>query len=239
MLGLKVAAPVHGIFEFRAGLFEQLHGLGIRYAGKVVFNNVCKPVKQSLVNKAVEELQLVRAALHNGSYYVFYHCLGNFHVSGQVAEGHFRLYHPELRRMARREGIFRPERGAEGIYIAESHCKRFAVKLSAHGQISFPAEEILAVVNLAVLGLGQVIHVKRCHAEHFARAFAVARGDERGMHIKEAALVKEAVYGLRHNAAHPECRLEHVRAGPKVLNGAKVFKAVPFFLKGIVPVALA
>ena len=59
------------------------------------------------------------------------------------------------------------------------------------------------------------------------------------MHIQEAVFIEEAMDGLGHNIAHPEGGLEGIGAGPEVLHGAQILKAVALFLHGIAAVAEA
>ena len=234
VLGLKVCPPLYRIVELGTALFEYIHSLGVGYAGKVIVHHVVKAVYEALVDEAVEEAQLVRAALHYGTDYVFYHVLCGIKIPLQVAEGHLRLYHPELRGVAGGVALLRAEGGAEGVYIPECKGECLAVKLPADGQVCAGAEEILGVVHLAVRGLGYVLKIQGGYAEHLARALAVAGGDERGMYIQEAPVVKEAVYGLRNYVADPEGGLESVGARPEVLHCAQILEAVPFLLHWII-----
>ena len=234
MLGLEVYPPLYRVLKLSAAVFEYFHGLGVGYAGKVIVHHVVKAVYESLVYEAVEEAQLVRAALHYGTDYVFYHVLGGIKIPLQVAEGHLGLYHPEFRGVAGGVALLGAEGGAEGVYIPEGKGEGLAVKLAADGQVCAGAEEILGVVHLAVRGLWHVFKVEGSYPEHLARALAVAGGDERGMYIQKAPVVKEAVYGLGNYVANPEGGLEGVGARPEVLHGAKILKAVPFLLHWII-----
>ena len=54
------------------------------------------------------------------------------------------------------------------------------------------------------------------------------------MHIDKAAIVEEAVDGLRRQGAHAEGALEEVGARPQMLDRAQVFQRVAFFLQRIV-----
>ena len=136
--------------------------------------------------------------------------------------------------MARRKGVFRAERGAEGVNIAERKRKGLAVKLAADGEVCRGAEEILREIHRAVLRARRVGRVKCRDAEHLARTLTVARRDQRGMHIKEAALIKEAVDRLRHHGAHAERGLEGVRARAQMLDGAQIFQRMALLLQRII-----
>jgi len=81
----------------------------------------------------------------------------------------------------------------------------FAFELSAHGQVGRAAEEIR-------LRLLVDIAFERRHAEHFARPFAVAGGDDRGVDVHEVALLKKLMNCERQPAARAKHGAEQVRA---------------------------
>jgi hypothetical protein len=64
---------------------------------------------------------------------VFHQCLGEVHVALEIAEGDFRLDHPELGGVARGVGVFRAEGGTEGIDVGEGAGEGFPLKLAAYG----------------------------------------------------------------------------------------------------------
>ena len=59
------------------------------------------------------------------------------------------------------------------------------------------------------------------------------------MDVDKAAVVEEAVDGLRRQRAHAEGALEEVGARTQVLYGAQIFQRVALFLQGIIAGALA
>ncbi len=134
--------------------------------------------------------------------------------------------------MALGVGILRPEGGPEGVHVAESHGEVLGVELAGDGHGGL-AEEVLAVVHLAVLGAGQVLHVQGRHPEHLAGALAVGGGDDGGVDIDEAAILEEAVDRVGRHAPHPEGGGEQVGAGPQVLDGAQVLHGVALLLEGV------
>ena len=192
-----------------------------------------QPLLEALVHEGVEEVDLVGALLHDGADDVLDHGLGHVHVALEVAEGHLRLDHPELGGVALGVGILRPEGGAEGIHVAEGHGEVLSVELAGDGQVGGLAKEVLAVVHLAVLGAGWVLHVQGGHPEHLAGALAVGGGDDGGVDIDEAPVLEEAVDGVGRHAPHPEGGGEQVGAGPQVGDGAQVLHAVALFLEGV------
>ena len=141
--------------------------------------------------------------------------------------------------MARRKGVLRAEGGAKGVDIAECKRKCFAIKLAADGKVGRRAKEILREIHRAILCARRVSRVKRRHTEHLTCALAIARRENRRMYVKKAALVKEAVDGLRHNGAHAERCLKGVRARAEVLYGAQIFQRVTLFLQRIIAGALS
>ena len=214
-------------------LFQDLHRLGVAHAGKVRVHQGGQALQQALVEELVEEGQLVGAMLQHIADDVFHHRLGVVHIIVQVREGHLRLDHPELRRVARGVGVLRTEGGAEGVDVAEGHGHGLALQLAGHRQVGGTAEEILGAVHLAVLGAGQVVQVQGGHTEHLARALTVGAGDEGSVHVDKALLLEEAVDGVGRGAAHPESRREGVGAGAQMGHGAQKLHGVALFLQGI------
>ena len=136
--------------------------------------------------------------------------------------------------MALGVGVLGSESGAEGVDIAEGHGEVFGVQLAGHGQAGFFAEEVLAVVHLAVLGLGYVVQVQGGHLEHLTGALAVAGGDDGGLGVDEAPLLEELVDSISRHAPHPEGGGEQVGPGAQMLNGPQELHAVALFLQGVV-----
>ena len=193
-----------------------------------------KSLDEPFVDKAVEKRKIVRAALHHAANDVLDHRFRHFHVAVEVAERHLRLDHPELGGVARGVGILRAEGRAESVNVAERHGEVLGVELAGDGQARLLAEEILAVIDLAVGRSRRVFKVERRHLEHLARALAVAAGDDGGVDVDEAAALEELVHGVGRRASHAESRGEEVRARAQMLNGAQIFDAVALLLQGIV-----
>ena len=105
MLGLEVGAPLHLVVEPVIVLLQDLHRVGVADAAKVAGHHVLQPLLQPLIHEAVEEVDLVGATLQHPADDVLDHGLGHVHIAGQVAEGHLRLYHPELGGMALGVGV--------------------------------------------------------------------------------------------------------------------------------------
>ena len=134
--------------------------------------------------------------------------------------------------MALGVGVLGPEGGTEGVHVAEGHGEVLGVELAGHGEVGPLAEEVLAVVQSAVLGPGGIGHVQGGHLEHLPRALAVAGGDDGGVNVDKAPVLEEAVDGVSGHAPHPEGGGEEVGSGPQVGDGAQVLHAVPLFLEG-------
>ena len=234
MLGLQVGAPLHLVVELVIILLQDLHRVGITDPAKVAGRHVLQTLLQPLVHEAVEELDLLRAALQHPADDVLDHGLGHIHVTGQVAEGHLRLDHPELGGVALGVGVLGPEGGAEGIHIAEGHGEVLGVQLAGHRQAGFLTEEVLGVVHLPVLGLGDVVQIQGGHLEHLAGALAVAAGDDGGLYIHETPALEELMHCVGRHGAYPERGGEQVGTGPQVLDGPQEFHAVTLLLQGVI-----
>ena len=194
---------------------------------------------QPLVHEAVEEVDLLGAALQHPADDELDHGLGHVHVARQIAEGHLRLDHPELSGVALGVGVLGTEGGAEGIHIAEGHGEVLGVQLAGHGQAGLLAEEVLAVIHLAVLGLGHVLQIQGGHLEHLASALAVAAGDDGGLDVHKAVALEELVHRHGRHGADAEGGGEQVGAGPQMLDGTQELHAVALLLQGIVGGGLA
>ena len=100
MLGLDIHAPLHGVLELLVVLFQDLNGLGVADAGELAVCHQLQTLDKALVDELVKEGHLVRAVVQHIADDVLDHSLGVVHVAVQVAEGHLRLDHPELRSVA-------------------------------------------------------------------------------------------------------------------------------------------
>ena len=234
MLGLKIDAPLDGVLELSAAVLEYLDRLGVAHAAEVVADDVMQSLKQALIDKGVEELHLLRAALHGAVDDILDHRLGGVHIIVEVDKGHLRLDHPELGGVALGIGDLGAEGGAEGIDITESHGEVLGIELAGDGQARRLAEEVLAVVNSAVLLEGEVVEIERGDAEHLTRALAVGAGDDGGVDVHEAALLEKLMHCLRRDAADAESGGEEIGARSEVLDSAQELHAVALLLEGIV-----
>ena len=234
VLGLQVAAPVDGVLKPVVVLLQQRHGIGIGDTAEVVVQNVVQPVQQVFVHILVEEGHLLGGVLQHVGNDILDHVLRQAHIVLEVGEGDLRLDHPELGGVAGGVGVLGAEGGAEGVDVAEGHGEGLTIELAGDRQIGGLAVEILAVVHLAVLGLGDIVQIQRGDLEHFARALAVGAGDQGRVDIHEVPLLEELVNGVGGQAADAEYGLEHIGAGAQVGHGAQELHAVALLLQGIV-----
>ena len=190
--------------------------------------------KQRLVDHLVEEVEVVGAVVECPAHAVLDEVLGEVHIVVDVVEGYFRLNHPELGEVARRVGVFGAERGAESVDCAEGGGAEFAFELSAHGERGGLAEEVVGIVNLALLVLFEVVEVLGGHLEHLACAFAVAGGDDGRVEIVEAVLVEIAVDSHCHVVADAHHGTEGVGAQAHVGVLAHIFEGLSLLLHGVV-----
>jgi hypothetical protein len=234
VLGLQVGAPVHLVGELVVVLLEDLHRLGVGHPAEIGGGHMLQPLDETLVHELVEEGHLVGAALHGAADDELNHGLGHIHVALEVGEGHLRLDHPELRRVALGVGVLRPEGGAEGVDVAEGHGEVLRVELAGDREVGGLAEEVLGVVHGAVVLPGRVGDVQRGDLEHLTGALAVAGGDDGGVNVDKAAALEELMDGVGRHAPHPEGGGEQVRPGPEMLDGAQILHRVALFLQGVV-----
>ena len=127
--------------------------------------------------------------------------------------------------MARRVRVLRAERRSERIDTAQRAGVRFSLQLAADRQVRGASKEVLREINAARLFVARrIFDIERRHLEHFARAFAVAGGDQRSVEIVEAAALEEFMRRERQRVAHTRHRAERVRAGPQMSHFAQTLK---------------
>ena len=177
VLGLKVAAPVDRILKLLAAGLQNPDRVGVGAAHEFAVAHELQALDEAFVHEAVQEGHLLRALLQHGGDDVLHHVLLQIHVLLQRGEGDLRLDHPELGGVAGRVAGLGAEGRAEGVHVAERHGEDLGVELARHGQRHRLAKEILGEVHLAVFGQGLRVCVQRGHAEHLARALAVAARD--------------------------------------------------------------
>ena len=174
------------------------------------------------------------AVLANVADEVFHDLLGQIHVALQIAEGHLRLDHPELVGVPRGVRVLRAEGRAEGVNLRQRAGEGFGLELAADREVGRPREKILARNRSSPsLVARRILRIERRDAKHFARAFAVARGDDRRVDVNEAALLEKLVNGKGEPAAHAKDRAEQIRARPQMRDLAQELRRVAFLLQRI------
>jgi len=237
VFGLQITAPKYGILELIFFLFEQGDRFGVADAGEVGVDHVFEALQQALIDELVEEFEFLGCLFEGIPDDVLDHGFRYIHIACKIAEGHFRLDHPELCRVAGRIGVFRTEGRAEGVDVTEGEGVGFTVELAADGQVGGGTEEILGEIHLAILGEGRIFGIQRGDAEHFTRTFAVAAGEDGSVDIYETTVAKETMDRLRGDAAHAEGRLEGVGTGTQMGDGAQELQRVALLLQGVVGAA--
>ncbi len=162
----------------------------------------------------------------------FDHRLGGVHIIVEVGKRHFRLDHPELRRVTLGVRDLGAEGGAEGIHITESHGEVLGIELAGDGEAGGLAEEVLAVVDRAVLLGGRLLRssvVTRNISPAPSQSEPVIMG---GVDVHEAALLEKLMHCLRRDAADAEGGGEEIGARSEVLDSAQELHAVALLLEG-------
>ena len=109
----------------------------------------------------------------------------------------------------------------------------FALKLPAHRQTGLLAEEILGVVDAALLVAGHVLEIEGRYLEHLACTLGIGGCDQRGVEVDEALAVEILVDGEGHLAAQAVDGAEGVGAGTQVRDGPQVFEGRVLLLQRI------
>ena len=136
--------------------------------------------------------------------------------------------------MARRIRILRAERRPERVDAAQRAGVCFRLQLAADRQIRGTTEEVLREINAARLFIARrIFDIKRRHLEHFARAFAVAGGDQRSVEVVKAAALEEFMRRKRQRVTHAGDRAKRVRARPQMRHFAQTFEGNTRFAERI------
>ena len=234
MLGLQIHTPRDGVFEGFPALLEDLDRLGVLDLAALAPDQRVQPLGEPLVHEVVEELDLGGAGFQHVPDDVPDHIPREFHTVVDIGEGDLRLDHPELGGVARRVRVLGAEGRTESVDVPKRHRVGLALKLPRDRQVRASAEEVLRIIDLAVLGFRRVLEIEGRHAEHLARALAVRRRDQGRMHVDEAAVVEETVNGVRRLAPHAKNGGEQVGARTQVGDLAQVFDGVPLLLQRII-----
>ena len=173
-----------GNSNFSAALLQQLDRLGVGDALEWPFDDEIEPSEQFLVDELGEEVQLLRAVLANVPHQIFHDFLRQIHVALQIGKGHLRLDHPELVRVARGIRVFGAKGRTKRVDFRQRAGERFGFELSAHREIGGRAEEILRN-QIEPSGLRAGSSIDGGDAKQFARAFAVAGGDDRRVDVEK------------------------------------------------------
>src|SRR5262249_33206550 len=133
----------------------------------------------------------------------------------------------------RRVRVLGAEGRAEGVDLAERAGENLGFELAANRQIGRTAEEVLAVVDLALVVARQLAEVERGDAEHLAGALAVAGGDDRRMDVEKTLFLKEFVDGSADTVADAGHGAEGVAARPQMGLLAQKLHRMPLLLQRI------
>ena len=92
------------------------------------------------------------------------------------------------------------------------------------------SEEVLAVINCAVLSLRNVIKIESRYLEHLTGTLTVTTGDQRGMHIDKSPLHEEGVDRISDQGSDTEHCLESIGTCSQMRDGTQILKGVTLFL---------
>ena len=234
MLCLQVASPEHLVFKLVVVFHEDIYSLGIGHMAEFGIQHMVQTVQETFIHEGVEEVHLLRSILQHIADHIFQHGLGQLHVVLQIREGDLGLDHPELCRMAGRIGILRTEGGTEGVDIPEGLCKDLGVQLAADRKIGAFSKEILRKVYFSLPGLRYIRKIQGSYLEHFAGAFCVASGNQRGMYIHKASFLEEAVDGVSAERTDTKHCLEGIGSGTEMRHRPQELQRMSLLLKRIV-----
>ena len=233
VFGLEVVAPRDGVLPRAAGRGEDRDGFGVTAALERTLEDEVQAGEQVFVDELGEKFEIGGAVLFGVADEVFDEFFGERHVALKIAKRHLGLDHPELGGVAGSVGIFGAEGGAEGVNVGKCRGEDLGFKLAGDGEKRFLGEEVLGGVDGAVLGLGRLSEIERRDAEHVARAFGIAGGDDGRVDVAEGFFLEELVDGVGESAAHAEDGAEKIGARAEVGDFAEEFEGVAFFLERV------
>ena len=98
-----------------------------------------------------------------------------------IVESHFGFYHPELREMPWRIGVFSPEGWPESVDFPQGQSPEFALQLPAHREARHFAKEILSPIHTPILGGRRILRREGGNPKHGPRPLGIATRDERSV----------------------------------------------------------
>src|SRR5581483_1663259 len=166
---------------------------------------------------ALENLQLLGAAVHRAPDDVFDEFLRELLQPVELEERHLRLHHPELHEMAARLRLLGAERRAEAVDTAEGSSSRLEIKLAGLRQERLLAE----VVRL----------------EQRRRSLSRVGGEDRRIDQDEIAIVEKVANRFLDLIANAQDRMLILRAQPEMAHvheerGAVLFRCDRIILRG-------
>ena len=96
----------------------------------------------------------------------------------------------------------------------------------------FPVRD-LPCGDLATSAPRWIVRVDRRDAKQFACSLAIAAGNNRGVHVNEAAFLEKLVNGKREPAANPKDGAKKIRARTQMRNLAQKLRGVAFLLERV------
>ena len=133
VFGLEIQAVLYRIFKGARGFLQDGNRFSIRHALERALDDKPKPLLHGFIDKLAEQTQVLAAVLQRVLRHGLDEFLAQIHIALQIAEGHFRLDHPELRRVTGGVRILGAEGGAEGIDVGKRAGKGLSFELAAHG----------------------------------------------------------------------------------------------------------
>jgi len=131
------------------------------------------------------------------------------------AKRHFRLYHPELSKMAGCVRVFSSKGGAECVDVSHGERVDLCFELTADGQKGWPSEKVFAHVCSALVEW-DLFEVKSGHLEHGPSSLTVAAGYDGSVNIDEAPLLEESMDSHAQSISHPCHSAESVGSRPEM-----------------------
>ena len=144
----------------------------------------------------------------------------------EIAERHLRLDHPELGQVTRRVRILRAESRSEGVDVGERVGEHLRFELSADGEVRGLGEEVLLKSARSCRPRSSVVTWNMAPAPS-----ASERGDQRRVHIDEAAVLEERWMACE-RVAHTEHRAEGIGARAQMAQRAQRLQVVLLFCSG-------
>ena len=212
---------------------ENINTLCVGKADKIGLYYRLQACNKPLVHKLIQELQVVFTVIQCPLHTVLDKVLFKIHQLVFLDKCYLWFDHPKLCQVAWSIAVLCTEGRTKGIDLTECHSCQLALQLTRHGKTGLLAEEVVGVVDLALIVFFEVVEVFGCHLEHLSCTFTVRSGNDWSMEIEETVLVEVVMDCHCHIVTNAEYSTKGVGTRAQVRDCTQVLHAESFLLQWI------